>query len=258
MLPSRPRVSRPMRKFARPFATYALLGVVLTYASTAIAVGLLLVPTHSYSCTGAIHRAELGEFQPYLRLRVWTSPHGSYFQIHRTTSRALQLYADAVPADRRDAWLKNPKLDDVSFIPSWSVLREDWPTSLYPLVPLFEEPAMWYEVLMGWPIPCLYGRYTVGQSTAEQIRTADGVIPIYRTLKWATGNTTRDLVVMPLIPNAVPFIASVALYGGSLFVAVSVMRAMRRWHRRRGGLCPECGYDLRASPERCPECGRAS
>jgi hypothetical protein len=27
--------------------------------------------------------------------------------------------------------------------------------------------------------------------------------------------------------------------------------------RRRIGRCPECGYDLRESPERCPECGRA-
>ena len=55
--------------------------------------------------------------------------------------------------------------------------------------------------------------------------------------------------------------AGVILIGLNLLLILvrfrSSLREVRRLRRRSGGRCVECGYDLRGSTDRCPECGKA-
>src|SRR5688500_14825542 len=53
------------------------------------------------------------------------------------------------------------------------------------------------------------------------------------------------------------FAVMAAVIGGGV-VAIELLRRRhlaRREFLRRHFICLECGYDLRATPERCPECG---
>ena len=55
----------------------------------------------------------------------------------------------------------------------------------------------------------------------------------------------------------VPHWALVLLTGPPAVLYLRRVGTMRRRLRVRRGLCGRCGYDLRASGERCPECGEA-
>ena len=63
-------------------------------------------------------------------------------------------------------------------------------------------------------------------------------------------NTPYHLIGIPLQIPAFLFALPMAWY-----VLRTGHRRRLRDERRSRGLCIECGYDLRASPQRCPECG---
>jgi hypothetical protein len=75
------------------------------------------------------------------------------------------------------------------------------------------------------------------------------------------------VIAPPNSPNGVSHTESGLLgatWAGILLAAfipgyslLPLFRSRTRRHRLANGLCLHCGYDLRASPERCPECGHA-
>jgi hypothetical protein len=77
-----------------------------------------------------------------------------------------------------------------------------------------------------------------------------GFVAAVRSWAWDTSGTRGKAIVI-VIPYW--FWCSLA--------AISPIMAVRRLIKRRRpkpGLCAVCGYDLRATPNRCPECGTIS
>ncbi len=96
----------------------------------------------------------------------------------------------------------------------------------------------------GWNVPARSGWYSVGTWRRWDTRWLPS-----RRVRWLRGRCV-DRYIPFWIPTAF-----FALTTSSVYLLPFHRDRRRRRKRRMLGLCLECGYDLRGSKDRCPECG---
>jgi hypothetical protein len=92
---------------------------------------------------------------------------------------------------------------------------------------------------------------------------ADTAIPWDQFLPGSPAKSRKFLGFRHIAMNDMTFMRVIPLWFTALVFALCAWplvrlevkgRRSRRWVR--AGLCSGCGYDMRATPDRCPECGR--
>jgi hypothetical protein len=92
-----------------------------------------------------------------------------------------------------------------------------------------------------------------------KLRHPDGHLSFFSTFRFRSDREVNDGYAYSscfLGTSAWSLVAAFAVLPA--IFAFRQVRAVRRRRRARLGCCPACGYDLRATPERCPECGRSA
>ena len=137
-------------------------------------------------------------------------------------------------------WIENPRWIVFTVDGTFSVnLRRDWPSGMK-----YENGAHHLIARLFWaPMPFPF------RLSFQHICGFNYQSQLHRNFEGSGTDMAETTITVPLW---LPIIACLVL------PVLWFQRSQRKRRFSRAGHCPTCGYDLRATPDRCPECGTAA
>jgi hypothetical protein len=127
--------------------------------------------------------------------------------------------------------MADPRIDESEF--QWFTVRDSWRKQV--------------EHACGWPCLALRLEY---RSIGRRLEYKTHFIRVPTSLRGT--NTRAHVPITPVFPG---FAINTIFYAAVLWVLYAAPGSVRRWRRRRRGLCPACAYPVGQSPT-CTECGK--
>jgi hypothetical protein len=167
---------------------------------------------------------------------VWYSTDATRYGIHNYRGQVLLWRLSVAPTPTAITWVSSAKMG----------AGLAWDST----------PEAWYDQFRSHPMGAI--------DPAEVFRDAPaGGAAVERGLLGFRHVSNDAWYPRAQLMHGYPAAHSSALYvpmwaiaaAAAAWPAMRVVGAVRASRRRRGGLCVDCGYDLRATPAQCPECG---